>query len=1438
MMGFAEPYCERVVTTTIDYTSLNVTVTVKKQNANTVRVVLDNEHITGIRAGGTFQQWGNGVWANQDDAVANFAQGWTQDGNAWYKDFVFSTYPTTGNFQIYILMDHNAGTPAVAGFTLGSIDIDNACSGGGSTPEPEPTPATFTINTVWPDTRVSATKNGDDINVAIASYGGGQWQAQLKLEHNLSFDAKKAYKVAYSLTANKDCGGITFKTDDNNGAVYENQSIDLTANTPYNYEKVFSGQAGNNKITVFDFGWVGENTNITISDLTLVEYSPATASSINGDLIPFKAVDGNTETRWQAASTGEQWWKMDYGTAQSFNRVNITWEASYAKSFTIQGSNNDENYTTLATISGQTISTFPYKQVIDLDQIYNYRYVKFVGTENGNGYGFSFYEFEIMEVETSVLTDVVITSPKRKTVCAVGQSLDITAVARDQYEMPMDGQTISYSVSPAARGTIDANGHYTASQVGEVTITATCSNKSATIAVVNTVSGNLALNKTATAGDNETPIGNANDNNLGSFWSLGPNKTSDKWWWQVDLEETYDLSLVIIKWEGACPTEHAIQVSTDGTNWTDAATKSGWPEIGGENDHNYQFYDVNATARYIRVKATALREVAWGMKIYDFQAFGTESASPTKSVSAAVNDPTMGTATVKQNDVAVTEVETGSTVTFSAVANDGYIFVNWSNGEENATFNTEVNTNMNLTANFRALNHISCNEELTNGDYTVYVTYRKTATENEYEFIVRSAQTMTGFSNAYIGHINGNNQVNLNGQGSLTGNGHKLSYTFTSSTEPKLNTPLYVNFANHGEVTFNQINNGTVFEFAVACADPEITAIELNKTEATLDMGNTLTLVPTFTPAYMSADITWQTSNADVATVSNGVVTPVAAGNVTITAKVTEDVKATCSVTVQASTSHNWYGYGTSQDLDYTYRIEYTTDHHIVAHVKRQGNKTGLVPAQMLISGAWTTINVTEGEEEGWKKGTTEATFTAGDDIHILIQSAYAGPTSKIEFDYEVGSDNVMPTIVPSTITLSSNNLMLSVSDADVQLTAEIHHRDAANKTLVWSSDDESVATVASDGTIHPVGVGATTIHATTHNSISASCDVTIVGELDPETYWGNGTSADVAIAYSITRNADHTLTYTVEALHAKDGFGVQVNDGEYHNAVKGDDGIYRYSSASTYEDGVVINGFFYMPFAGGAARVDFRYTVGSASEQQAYIPVTFDQNAEDASWINDNDGQMRDVTIGRTLTANGNFKTLCLPFSMNAEQIAETFGDCEILMLTGGRMKSEKDIYVQYEPVNEIIAGKPYLMTVDNNVAGLDFNGVLINSSTANNEISVDLGGGKSIAMVGTFVKLSLTAADLFYLSSDGYLYSVKLYGEENGGAAISMPAFRCYYRFTGFGDNPAGVMVRVVRGTDVYTDVEDMTDTAVATKLLRDGQLFIVRDGMYYTVTGLKVK
>ena len=813
-----------------------------------------------------------------------------------------------------------------------------------------------------------------------------------------------------------------------------------------------------------------------------------------------------------------------------------------------------------------------------------------------------------------------------------------------------------------------------------------------------------------------------------------------------------------------------------------------------------------------------------------------KAASGLSSVSATSNNSTMGTATVKQNGVSVTEVTTGTEVTFSAVANEGYIFVNWSNGETAATFNATVDASMNLTANFRQLGTTYCNTEMTSGDYTAYVTYKKTANENEYTFIVRSAQVMTGFSNAYVGHINGDGQTNMKGLGTLSGNGHMLSYTFTSSTTPKMNSPLYVNFANYGEVTFNGINTGSNVEFALPCEDPEITAIELNKTEATLDLGNTLTLVPTFTPAYMSADITWETSDETKATVANGVVTPVAPGSVTITAKVSETIKATCAITVQASTSHNWYGYGTSQDLDYTYRLEYTTDHHIVAHVKRQGDKTGLVDVGMNINNVWTTINVTEGEEAGWKKGTTEATYTTDTELNIILQSNWAGPSSIINIPYTVGADNEMPTIVPSVLKLSNDAITMGLTDDDEQLTVEIHHRDAANQTITWSSDDETVATVV-NGLVHPVGVGSTTIHASTHNNVSATCEVTVVGALEPTTYWGNGASDGVAIAYSITRNANHTLTYAIEALQDKVGFFVQVNDGEYHTTTL-NDGIYSWTSTATYTDGATLNGFFYAPFDGGAAHIDFQYTVGSTSERQAYIPITFNDQADDDSWIAANDGQTRDVAIARPMTANDNaFKTICFPFAMTQEQIALTFGDCEILQLSEARMKSADEMYVRFAPVASIEAGKPYLITLlGDNKAALDFSGVTINSSTANNEIKISAGDGKYISMIGTFTSTSISDENDYYLDTDNYLHSSKVYYDYSGNQ-VSIRAFRCFFRFSGFPQGQAPARAQVVRHFDVATDRGQTVTPAAATKQLINGQIVIIRDGVRYTATGLKV-
>jgi hypothetical protein len=80
-----------------------------------------------------------------------------------------------------------------------------------------------------------------------------------------------------------------------------------------------------------------------------------------------------------------------------------------------------------------------------------------------------------------------------------------------------------------------------------------------------------------------------------------------------------------------------------------------------------------------------------------------------------------------------------------------------------------------------------------------------------------------------------------------------------------------------------------------------VTAVTLDKTTMTLTAGGTTgTLTATVIPYYAkNKTVTWKTSNASVATVLNGTVTPLAAGTAVITATSTDGLKtASCTVTV------------------------------------------------------------------------------------------------------------------------------------------------------------------------------------------------------------------------------------------------------------------------------------------------------------------------------------------------------------------------------------------------------------------------------------------------------------------------------------------------------------------------------------------------------------
>lgn len=86
-------------------------------------------------------------------------------------------------------------------------------------------------------------------------------------------------------------------------------------------------------------------------------------------------------------------------------------------------------------------------------------------------------------------------------------------------------------------------------------------------------------------------------------------------------------------------------------------------------------------------------------------------------------------------------------------------------------------------------------------------------------------------------------------------------------------------------------------EITVTAAVVAATGITLDATTAKVKLGETKTLVATVTPADSTDTVTWETSDATVATVEGGIVTAVAVGTATITAKVGE-FSATCTVTV------------------------------------------------------------------------------------------------------------------------------------------------------------------------------------------------------------------------------------------------------------------------------------------------------------------------------------------------------------------------------------------------------------------------------------------------------------------------------------------------------------------------------------------------------------
>jgi uncharacterized protein YjdB len=255
-------------------------------------------------------------------------------------------------------------------------------------------------------------------------------------------------------------------------------------------------------------------------------------------------------------------------------------------------------------------------------------------------------------------------------------------------------------------------------------------------------------------------------------------------------------------------------------------------------------------------------------------------------------------------------------------------------------------------------------------------------------------------------------------------------------------------------------------------AATKVTGITLDKTTMTLTEGGiTGKLTATVAPASATVKtVTWESSNTGIATVSNGTVTPVAEGTVTISA-ITVDggFTSNCVVTVNPAI------HVTSITLD---KATMSLD---------VGGATGKLTATVLPAEAtyknftWTSSNTAAAIVAN---GTV--TPVAGGTSTITVTTVDGGLTATCEVTVNAFRSVTGITLDQTTMTLTEGGITGTLSPL-------LAPSNATNQNVKWTTDDSGVAAV-SNGVITPLAAGITTITAiTVDGGLTATCQVTVL---------------------------------------------------------------------------------------------------------------------------------------------------------------------------------------------------------------------------------------------------------------------------------------------------------------------------------------------------------
>ena len=266
-----------------------------------------------------------------------------------------------------------------------------------------------------------------------------------------------------------------------------------------------------------------------------------------------------------------------------------------------------------------------------------------------------------------------------------------------------------------------------------------------------------------------------------------------------------------------------------------------------------------------------------------------------------------------------------------------------------------------------------------------------------------------------------------------------------------------------------------------------VTKVTITPSTLNLATGETATLTVSVEPEGATYEVEWSSSDETVATIVDGVVTAVGEGTATVTAVVGDD-SATCVVTVETPIE--------SITLDKTELEMVKGDTEILTVTI---NPETAKEVKVTWSSSDEKIATVDETGKVTAVGAGEATITA--------KAGGKEATCKVTVKVPVES-----------ITLDKTSLTLK-EGATAVLVATVKPDDATDKTVTWSSSDETIATVDNNGKVTGIKEGEATVTAKAGDK-TATCKVTVsnyVFTIDPTevTVSGNGDAISVTVTCS-----------------------------------------------------------------------------------------------------------------------------------------------------------------------------------------------------------------------------------------------------------------------------------------------------------------------------------